>query len=224
MNDFKIERAYFVSITKDLPPNPIKTTDVDFLPLLIDQNGRNLWDDLSIQIGFLSLEVIDKEVLNKDGYFREGCLMHIGQWKEDPKPTQFINVPVLSAKNWSEFPTEWVQFVDELAKCIKINTTQFAKHKRYNGSYSFIINNKTLAKLVLKDPVNPCLMVGFSIVVPEAKFYAEYIGHSERWLMAPRKEPFFMVCVKKQSKLDDICEVMAEFLSCFEPNKESKLI
>jgi hypothetical protein len=224
MNDFKIERAYFVSITKDLPPNPIKTTDVDFLPLLIDQNGRNLWGELSSQIGFLSLEVIDKEVVNKDGYFREGCLIHIGQWKADPKPTQFIDVPVLSAKNWSEFPTEWVQFVDELAKCIKVNTTQFAKCKRYNGSYSFIINNKTLGKLALKDPHNPFLMVGFSIVVPEAKFYAEYIGNSERWLMAPRKEPFFMVRVKKQSEFKDICEVMVEFLNSFEADKESKLI
>ena len=224
MNDFKIERAYFVSITKDLPPNPINTTDVDFLPLLIDQNGRNLWDELSKQIGFLSLEVIDKKVVNKDGYFREGCLMHIGQWKEDPKPTQFIDVPVLSAKNWSEFSTEWVEFVDDLAKCIKENTSQFAKCKRYKGSYSFIINNKTLGKLILKDPHNPCLMVGFSIVVPEAKFYAEYIGQSERWLMAPRKEPFFMVRVKKQTEFDDICEVVVEFLSSFESNKKSKLI
>ena len=219
MNNFDVERAYFVSITKDLPPNPINTTDVDFLPLLIDQNGRNLWDELSKQIGFLSLEVIDKEVVNKDGYFREGCLMHIGQWKEDPKPTQFIDVPVLHAKNWNKFPTEWVQLVDDLAKCIKENISQFAKCKRYNGSYSFIINNKTLGKLVLKDPHNPCLMVGFSIIVPEAKLYAEYIGYSEKLLMAPRKEPFFMVRVKKQNEFDDICEVMVEFLSSFESNK-----
>ena len=224
MNNFDVERAYFVSITKDLPPNPLETNDEDYLPLLIDQNGRNLWGELSSQIGFLSLEVIDKEVVNKNGYFREGCLMHIGQWKEDPKPTQFIDVPVLQAKNWSKFPAEWVQLVDDLAKCIKENINQFAKYKRYNGSYSFIINNKTLGKLALKDPVNPCLMVGFSIVVPEAKFYAEYIGHSERWLMAPRKEPFFMVRVKKQTEFDDICEVMVEFLSSFEFNKESQLI
>jgi hypothetical protein len=58
-------------------------------------------------------------------------------------------------------------------------------------------------------------MVGFSIVVPKAKFYAEYIGNSEKWLMAPRKEPFFMVCVKNQIEITDICEVMVEFLSSF---------
>jgi len=33
--------------------------------------------------------------------------------------------------------------------------------------------------------------------------------------MAPRKEPFFMVCVKNQSELADICEVMAEYLRSF---------
>jgi len=219
MNNFKVEKAYFISFTKDLPPNPMKTSNEEYLPLLINKNGQNLWGELSSQIGFLSLEVIDKEVVNKDGYFREGCLMHIGQWKEDPKPTQFIDVPVLHAKNWNKFPTEWVQLVDDLAKCIKENTSQFAKYKRYNGSYSLIINNKTLGKLVLKDPHNPCLMVGFSIVVPEAKFYAEHIGNSEKWLIAPRKEPFFMVCVENQSELADLCEVMVEFLSSFESNK-----
>ena len=111
-----------------------------------------------------------------------------------------------------EDKNEWEARV---ANCIKENTSQFTKYKRYNGSYSFIINNKTLGKLVLKDPHNPCLMIGFSIVVPEAKFYAEYIGNSEKWLMGPRKEPFFMVCVKNQSELTDICEVMVEFLSSF---------
>jgi hypothetical protein len=58
-------------------------------------------------------------------------------------------------------------------------------------------------------------MVGFSIVVPEAKFYAEYIGDTEKWLMVPRKEPFFMACVKNKNKTNDICEVMTEFLSDF---------
>jgi hypothetical protein len=216
MNDFKVEKGFFISITKDLPPNPMKTYNKEYLPLLINKNGRNLWEELSNQIGFLSLENLDKNVLNKDGFFREGCLTHIGQWKEDPKATQFIEAPLLSAKNWSEFPEEWVQLVDDLAKCIKENISQFAKSKRYNGSYSFIINNKTIGKLVLKDPHNPCLMVGFSIVVPEAKFYAEYIGDTEKWLMAPRKEPFFMVCVKNNIKITDICEVITEFLHGFE--------
>jgi hypothetical protein len=58
-------------------------------------------------------------------------------------------------------------------------------------------------------------MVGFSIAVPEAKFYAEYLGASELWLMAPRKEPFIITRIKSPSKTLEVCEVMVEFLKSF---------
>jgi hypothetical protein len=218
MIGLKLEKTFFVAITRDPPPNPIKNCPQDLLPLLIDESGNNRWPDLSSQVGFLSLEVMDLEILNLDGYFRAGCRTHIGKWEENPKPNDFDDAPVLRPKNWDEFPDNWVDAVDELADCIKKNTSQWAETIRYNGSYSFKINNKTIGKLLLKDPHNPCLMVGFSIVVPDAKLYAEYFDKSEFLLMAPPKEPFTMSCINKIEKKDEICEVMTEFLQSFRLN------
>lgn len=167
---------------------------------------------------------MDLEILDLDGYFRAGCRTHIGEWEENPRPNDFDDASILRAKNWNEFPENWVIAVDDLADCIKKNTYQWAETIRYNGSYSFKINKKTIAKLVLKNPHSPCLMVGFSIVVPDAKFCAEYLDKSEFWLMAPPKEPFIMSRIKQIRKIDEVCEVMTEFLRSFGQDVESFLI
>jgi hypothetical protein len=216
MKNLELNNTFFIAITRDSPPNPMKNVIEDQLPLLIDEKGNNIWENLASQIGFLSLEYLDLTVLNFGGYFRAGCEMHIGGWKEYPKPNNFIDAPVLRAKNWNEFPKDWVCSVDNLAECIKESVNQSITTIRYNGSYSFKLDDKTIGKLVLKNKSNPFLMVGFSVVVPKAKFYAEYLGNPEFWLMAPPKEPFIMVGMNRTDKLVNVCDVMSEFLLSFQ--------
>jgi hypothetical protein len=215
MSKLKLKNTFFISVTRDFQPNPMKNCPEEHLPLLLDEKGINRWDEIASQIGFLSLKFLDLSVLRLDGYFREGCRTHIGNWEDNPEPKDFGNTPVLRSKNWNEFPANWVLATDEIGNCIKKNLNRAAETIRYPGSYSFKINNKTIGKLVLKNPQNPSLMVGFSIVVPEAKFYAEHLGASELWLMAPRKEPFIITRIKSPSKTLEVCEVMVEFLKSF---------
>jgi hypothetical protein len=206
----KLDQFHFVAMTNDPDDNQMNEIDNDLKPLLLGGAGNDLWPELAAQFGCLSLEKLDLVVLKIDGYFRQGCLTHIGQWPKKPK-AELQKPPAFQFVNWKAFPENWVEMVNLIAQCVKGSTHAGVLVKKYNGSYSLIVNGKTVGKLMLKEPANPKIVVGFSTFVPRAEEYAEILGIPELRVMM--KQPFFLVACSGPAK---VCETMAAFLKTFE--------
>ena len=114
--------------------------------------------------------------------------------------------------NWSGFPLRWVNYVHKIADSIQNRIPQQIRCEKYNGSYSFIADGKTVGKLAPESAANPHLMVGFSVVVPTAGRFAKNIGEPEDCVLGPGKEKFVMAPSDPVTEKDAICENMVKFL------------
>jgi hypothetical protein len=113
--------------------------------------------------------------------------------------------------NWDHFPA-WQGPARQLVQQIEQHILPWGKCESYPGSYSFVVNGKTLGKLAPEDPKNPRLMCGFSAVVPRAEEYARRLGTPERYVLGPSKEPFLMVPIDPETNGDAFCRLMISFL------------
>lgn len=123
---------------------------------------------------------------------------HGGQW------LRFVN--------WSEFPTDWCRAIDSIADRVTGQMPADAETKKYKGSYSFIVDHKTLAKLAPTNPRSPELLVGLTATEDQAEERIRRIGTPQRRALGPGKEPFHMAAADPVSQADEICQVVTEFL------------
>lgn len=216
LRELRLQDTFFVAMTRDVDPKALCQAQVDKLPVVLDESGRDAWAKLASHFGLLSLEELDKQVLAIEGYFRKGWRTVIGAWRKQMRANN-LEGSWFTFTNWSKFPSEWVSRVDELAQRIKDELAQKAECKRYPGSWSVIVKTKTrgkktLGKLAPRGPAAPELMVGFSVAVPSAEAFAEQLGTPEPFVLGPRKQPFLMVACDPQLDADRICEVMTSFI------------
>ncbi|MEA3477943.1 MAG: hypothetical protein U9R60_07175 [Bacteroidota bacterium] len=208
----QLNNTYFIAMTRDMGKNPLNNVDDDFKPKVLDSDGNDCWDKYCHQFGFLSLQELDLMVLNLDGYFRDGCLVHIGEWEKVIDPKKFKGKRLVLI-NFKKFDKDWINSVNAVAECIKIGTPNSVKTIKNKGSYSFKIKGKTIGKLCPQNPKEPYLWVGFSIMAPNFMGYSKMLGQPQRFDLGPKKEPFMFV---RAEELDKVCDVMIEFLKSYE--------
>lgn len=210
LKGLKLQNTFFVAMTTDKDTNPLKLVDDNTKPVVLDENGKDVWARWSAHWGFLSLQTLEADVLNFDGLFRRGYHTFIRPQTKQMGINNFDGQRFPLA-NWQKFfPKEWGEKVDELAKQISDKISDGIKCKKFNGSYSFIVNSKTLGKLAPRRPENPELMVGFSPVVSSAEDFAKCLGKPERYRLM--QEPFWMVSADPEINAEKVVETMVCFL------------
>ena len=212
LRELHLSHCFFVALTRDAGLNPLKQAEDDKKPLLLDEGGRNVWQQCSKQFGFLSLEKLDREILDVDGFFHTACRTYIGDWSRATRHRDFEGrqVPMV---HWREFPDEFRRASTQLARRIEEETVPWATSDPcVKGSFTFLVNGKRVGKLVPENPDLPSLLVGFSYAVDDAQDFAEQLRDCEPCKYGVKWEPFLMVEADPTTQGTEIVERMVAFL------------
>lgn len=118
----------------------------------------------------------------------------------------------LRPKNWNKFGPGVRDACQSIADKIGAQISGIGSVIRYNGSFSFIDNNeKTIAKLIPDNPLDPVILAGFSKTKSKAEEYARKFSDTtdERYLIG---RPFIISEVPRHWNFDEVANAFVKFM------------
>lgn len=158
------ENCFFIALTIDKAPGPFETVKQQFLPCILNYEGKSIWETVKQRFGWLGYELFPEGLKNDTAY--QTAFNNTVKKRIDKKEnTCSENYPVFHTENLRNLPELQPAMAKLAALCQAIFPPRdFVIH---NGSYSIKHNNITVIKLATNRKDREHIYLGISAQIPE---------------------------------------------------------
>lgn len=157
------ENCFFVALTVDKAPGPFETVKQQFLPCILNYEGKSIWEAIKQRFGWLGYDLFPDSLKNYPSY--QKAFNNTVYKSIDKKDIDFENYPVIHTENLRNLPELQPAMAKLAALCQAIFPPRdFVIH---NGSYSIKHNNITVIKLATNRKDREHIYLGISAQIPE---------------------------------------------------------
>ena len=206
------ENCYFVALTNDKEPGPFVKVAEEYLPCILNNNGKNIWGEVVNQFGWIGFDILP-EGLQKDECYTKAfgstvCkFIHIEGASMEGRPD-------LKTNKLKVLPYELQTGISKVATSSQeIFTKEYVK--RRTGSYSITLNNRTVIKIAPKKKDDQNVYIG---ITPQFRHVYEKfpIAQEFNFPFSMNKKPFDGMAIHYQEIEKRLPEIEEVFEAIYE--------
>ena len=214
------EHFYFLSVTSDHQLDLSAMMSSDVLPLFLDHQGNNIWNQIAPRVGWLGFASIDLSPLNE--LLATSYRQALGTMVE-PAPQLSISSPAqrnagtatmnsINSYNIDDKSSAATKSQLTALEAAAIALTDAWKVTRGPGSTSVIYSGKTIAKFVPQGfQTSEFLMLGISTLFERSAWNGDTLIGPELFGRGDQQQPFYWLELPTDSTGVDIAEgILAE--------------